>query len=88
MLAAFRHYDNLYYQYRLGALEPGLWKAYQATLIGWLKNPGWRAWFAANSAGFSEPLQALCRDLLALAAASVNQEPDRPDVQGAGPEAS
>ena len=59
LLAAFRHWDNLYYQFRNGTLEPEMWESYDATLGSWLDNDAWRAWFKRNAIFFSKSLQAL-----------------------------
>lgn len=59
LLMSFRHYDNLFYQYRLGCLEEGQWKGYEATLDGWLQYPGYRSWFEKNKQIVSEDLRVL-----------------------------
>ena len=59
MLAAFRHWDNLYYQHRNGMLESEMWESYHRTMSGWVKNAAWRNWFIANADSFSESLQTL-----------------------------
>jgi hypothetical protein len=61
MLSAFRHWDNLYYQFRNGMLEPEMWQSYDRTMTNWLATPSWRDWFIANAACFSESLQSLIR---------------------------
>jgi len=61
MPAAFRHWDNLYYQFRNDMLEPGMWKSYDHTMSGWIATPAWRDWFVANAVSFSDSLQALVR---------------------------
>lgn len=61
LLSAFRHWDNLLYQFRNGMLEREMWKSYDRTMTGWLANAAWRDWFVANAANFSESLQTLLR---------------------------
>jgi hypothetical protein len=64
LLAAFRHWDNLYYQFRNGTLEREMWESYDCTLTNWLANPAWREWFKRNASFFSESLRVLVRDRL------------------------
>jgi hypothetical protein len=56
MTAVFRHFGNLVYQYRAGALDRQMWEAYQRTLKEHLRAPAWRTWFERNSQLFSTPL--------------------------------
>lgn len=53
MLAVFRHFDNLHYQHKHGAIESEQWQGYAHLLDGYLALPGVAAWWASNSAGFS-----------------------------------
>ena len=69
MLSGFRHWDNLYYQYRNGMLEAEMWSSYDHTMTAWLEIPSWRDWFARNAGCFSASLQALIRQRLAAAKA-------------------
>ena len=62
LLTAFRHWDNLYYQYRNGTLEREMWSSYDRTLTNWLANEAWRNWYRANATYFSESLRALVRE--------------------------
>jgi hypothetical protein len=64
LLMAFRHWDNLYYQYRTGALEAELWRGYDRTMSSWLSNDAWQAWFRSNAEFFSDGLRALVRQRL------------------------
>jgi hypothetical protein len=64
MLSAFRHWDNLYYQFRNGTLEREMRESYDRTMANWLTNPAWREWFKHNATFFSESLRALVRDRL------------------------
>ena len=65
MLAAFRHWDNLYYQFRNGMLEGEMWESYHCTMSSWLDRAAWRDWFDAHAKMFSESLQALIRQRIA-----------------------
>lgn len=65
MLTAFRHWDNLYYQFRNGMLEAEMWQSYNHTMTGWISNRAWRDWFLANTQSFSENLQTLIRQRIA-----------------------
>ena len=69
MLSAYRHWDNLYYQFRNGMLEPEMWQSYDRTMTSWLANPAWRDWFVRNAACFSDNLQALIRQRVSASAA-------------------
>ncbi len=70
MLSAFRHWDNLYYQFRNGMLEPEMWESYDCTMTGWLTNPAWRDWFVGNAACFSKNLRTLLQQRIAASARS------------------
>ncbi len=65
MTAAFRHFGNLVYQYRVGALDEQMWKSYQRTLQDHLESPSWEAWFAQNRHLFSSSLGDEVDDQLA-----------------------
>ena len=57
MTAVYRHFGNLVYQYRVGALDQQMWEAYLATLKDHLrKAPSWAVWFAENRGVFSTAL--------------------------------
>lgn len=60
MTAVYRHFGNLVYQYRVGALDQQMWESYQRTLEEHLRVPSWGDWFRANHHVFSD---ALCRDV-------------------------
>ncbi len=59
LLSGFRHWDNLYYQFRNGMLDRAMWESYDRTMTTWLDSAAWRDWFTRNAACFSEDLQAL-----------------------------
>ncbi len=52
--ARFRHYDNLYYQYRNGTLEPSQWKGLGNLLASHLAEPGIEKWWDSNDTFFSD----------------------------------
>ncbi len=56
MTAVYRHFGNLVYQYRVGALDRQMWQSYRDTLKQHLSTPSWRAWFEENRAMFSSSL--------------------------------
>jgi hypothetical protein len=62
LLMAFRHWDNLYYQFRSGTLDADMWRSYDRTLSRWLDNDAWRTWFRTNADSFSSSLSELVRE--------------------------
>ena len=56
MTAVYRHFGNLVYQYRVGALDQQMWQSYRDTLKNHLSTPSWRAWFEENKGIFSTAL--------------------------------
>jgi hypothetical protein len=56
MTAVFRHFGNLVYQYRVGALDQEMWESYERTLEFRLRAPSWRAWFEEHKEIFSKSL--------------------------------
>ncbi|HKT41136.1 MAG TPA: hypothetical protein VJQ86_02140 [Rhodanobacteraceae bacterium] len=59
MLTVFRHWDNLYFQFRSGTLDREMWEVYERTLTRWLANEAWAAWFRKNADSCSESLRDL-----------------------------
>ncbi len=57
MTAVYRHFGNLVYQYRVGALDDQMWTSYKATLKDHLRAPSWSQWFDENSHLFSSSLR-------------------------------
>ena len=57
MTAVYRHFGNVVYQYRSGALDHRMWESYDRTLRDHLRNPSWAQWFHANRHVFSDALQ-------------------------------
>jgi len=62
-MTVFRHYDNLYSQYRTGTLDAELWSGWERTFLRWLTDHQWKSWFDENSQYFSSPLAALVQKL-------------------------
>lgn len=57
MTAVYRHFGNLVYQYRVGALDRQMWESYERTLEDHLRRtPAWGQWFDANKHVFSSSL--------------------------------
>ncbi len=56
MTAVYRHFGNLVYQYRMGALDREMWESYERTLAEHLRTPSWRGWFLENRSLFSKYL--------------------------------
>jgi hypothetical protein len=63
MTAVYRHFGNLVYQYRVGALDQQMWDAYVRTLKEHLRSPAWGTWFEGNRDIFSD---ALCIEVTRL----------------------
>ena len=56
MTAVYRHFGNLVYQHRVGALDQEMWESYERTLRLRLRMPSWRVWFQENKGLFSKSL--------------------------------
>lgn len=57
MTAVYRHFGNLVYQYRVGALDQQMWESYARTLEDHLRRtPSWGDWFDQNRGVFSTSL--------------------------------
>jgi hypothetical protein len=48
LLAAFRSFDNVLYQYRSGMLDPELWEGYRRVMHNYARIPAWAEWLRAN----------------------------------------
>jgi hypothetical protein len=57
MMAVYRHYGNLVYQHRVGALDEEMWHAYREDLKQAVTTPSWRGWFEQNRGVLSQSLQ-------------------------------
>ena len=64
VLTVFRHWDNLYYQFRSGTLDREMWEIYERALTHWLANEAWAAWFRENAASCSQSLRDLVHSRL------------------------
>lgn len=64
MTAVFRHFGNLVYQQRVGALDNQMWESYQRDLKEHLRSPAWVAWFRKHQVVFSDSLVEEVRDLV------------------------
>ena len=58
MTAVYRHFGNLVYQHRVGALDVEMWESYERTLRGHLEVPSWGNWFLQHKNLFSANLVA------------------------------
>ncbi|MDA0312886.1 MAG: hypothetical protein O2992_12320 [Gemmatimonadetes bacterium] len=56
MTAVYRHFGNLVYQYRVGALDKQMWRSYEVTLKNHLRTPSWADWYGTNGHLFSTAL--------------------------------
>lgn len=56
MTAVYRHFGNLVYQYRVGALDQEMWESYERTLKDHLRVSSWSTWFEQNQELFSTSL--------------------------------
>lgn len=65
LLAIFRHWDNLFYQYRNDMLERELWRSYQHVIAGYMAEVGFQEWWAEQRHGFSQSLQELVNGVIA-----------------------
>lgn len=65
LLAIFRHWDNLFYQYRNEMLERELWKSYQHVIQGYMSEVGFQEWWEEQRDGFSVSLQELINGVIA-----------------------
>jgi len=69
MTAVYRHFNNLVYQYRVGAIDRQMWEAYRRTLKEHLRTKSWAAWYQQNGHVFSERLTHHVEEALAELAA-------------------
>ncbi len=52
--ARFRHYDNLFYQYRAGTLEESQWRGFDNLLRFHFEQPGIERWWQENTPYYSD----------------------------------
>jgi hypothetical protein len=48
LLAAYRSFDNVLYQHRVGMLDAEMWLGYRAVMHAFTRIPAWRQWLDAN----------------------------------------
>lgn len=56
MTAVFRHFGNLVYQHRVGAIDTQMWESYRRTLADDLGRNGWVTWYREHAHLFSTAL--------------------------------
>jgi hypothetical protein len=64
MTSVFRHFGNLIYQHRVGALDDQMWQAYRQTLKEHLRVPTWGVWYRRHSQIFSVSLTEQVEEFL------------------------
>ena len=64
MTAVYRHFGNLLYQWKVGAIETKLWDSYHRSLKDHLRNPSWVGWYLEFSHLFDERLADEIRAML------------------------
>jgi len=74
--ARFRHYDNLYYQYRVGTLERSQWNGFDALLRTHLRQPGIVRWWEESSGFYSDEFVSYVRALQAADPDAPAPDPD------------
>ena len=78
MTAVYRHFGNLVYQYRVGALDRQMWQSYRDTLKRHLRTPSWQTWFEQNQESFSTSLV----DLVDKAVGELGEEAEGVSLEG------
>jgi hypothetical protein len=61
----FRSFENLFYQYRQGVVEPDLWVGFRQLLVDLLTEPGLAVWWQERRGYFSEDFQDYAETLRA-----------------------
>jgi hypothetical protein len=74
--ARFRHYDNLYYQYRVGTLEGSQWHGFDSLLRTHLRQPGIARWWEESCVFYSDEFVAYVRGLQDADADAPPPDPD------------
>ena len=64
MTSVFRHFGNLIYQHRVGALDDQMRQAYRETLKEHHRVPAWRVWYRRHSRIFSVSLTKQVEEFL------------------------
>jgi len=65
VLTVFRHWDNLYCQFRSGTLDREVWEIYERTLARWLARESWANWFRNNADSCGDSRRMLVHERLA-----------------------
>ncbi len=81
MMAVYRHYGNLVYQHRVGALDEEIWEAYREDLKQAVTTPSWRVWYERNRIVLSKSLQDEVDGILAELDVSRADEIARGEVE-------
>lgn len=67
MTAVYRHFGNLVYQSRVGALDEQMWQAYQQDLKRHLRAESWARWYTEHrdvfSSSLTEHVEKVLRDI-------------------------
>jgi hypothetical protein len=63
-IANMRRFENAYYQYLIGGIEPSQWDGIRRALGTVVTTPGHRRWWPERRALFSEDFQMLVDDIL------------------------
>ncbi len=53
----FRNWENAFYQYRQGTLEPYLWEAWRQVILSYFHQPGVQDWWQLRRTAYSKPFQ-------------------------------
>ena len=78
MTAVYRHFGNLVYQSRVGALDQQMWQSYRDTLKQHLRTASWQTWFEQNQESFSTSLV----DLVGQAVGELEEEEEEEEEEG------
>jgi hypothetical protein len=54
LVQMFRFWENTYYQWRQGMLEPWLWESWQTVMLSHFNRPGARLWWTQRRMAFSK----------------------------------
>lgn len=65
VIANMRRFENAFYQYEIGGIEPAQWAGVQTALSAVVRPPGIRAWWEENHQLYSEGFRELVDELLA-----------------------
>jgi len=75
MTAVYRHFGNLVYQFRMGALDQQVWGSYRHTLRDHLQAASWADWYQEHSHLFSSSLTELVDELRTEISRELNLPP-------------